>query len=115
MYTLIPTFTAPAAYILFLIYMKISLRNEHSAHRDLNPVYPFIHCSGQDPDWSTWLARAASVMLVMLSAVSIMVLDKSTETFKRQVYDWPADNFFRFTSIYWIVPINWIVLNSHLR
>ena len=54
-------------------------------------------------------------MLVCLSAVSIMLVDKCTENFECQVYDWPADNFFRFVSIFMVIPINWIVLNSGLR
>lgn len=64
MYVVIPTFAAPIAYVLFLIFMKIALRNDQS---------------GQDPDWSTWVARAASVMLCCLAAVSIMIVDKSAE------------------------------------
>ena len=99
MYVLVPTFTAPIAYVLFLIFMKIALRNDQS---------------GQNPDWPTWIARAVSVMLVCLVAVSIMLLDKSMEK-TWEVYEWPADNFFRIVGIFMVIPINWIVLNPGLR
>ena len=64
MNVVIPTFLAPAAYILFIIFMKISLRNDQS---------------GRSPDWSTWIARAAAAVLIFLATVLVMMVDKSAE------------------------------------
>ena len=64
MNVVIPTFLAPAAYILFILFMKISLRNDQS---------------GRSPDWSTWMARAAAAMLIFLATVLVMMVDKSAE------------------------------------
>ena len=61
---LLPSFIAPTAYILFIIFMKISLRNDQS---------------GRDQDWSTWMARTASAMLCFLVVISIIVVDKNAE------------------------------------
>ena len=61
---LIPSFIAPTAYILFILFMKISLRNDQT---------------GQDQDWSSWIARTASAVLCFLVVISIILVDKSAE------------------------------------
>ena len=61
---LLPSVIAPTAYILFIIFMKISLRNDQT---------------GQDQDWSSWIARTASAVLCFLVVISIILVDKSAE------------------------------------
>ena len=62
---LLPSVIAPTAYILFILFMKISLRNDQT---------------GQDQDWSSWIASTtASAVLCFLVVISIILVDKSAE------------------------------------
>ena len=80
-------------YLCFLVSARCYTKNDH-------------HGS----DWSTWVARAASVLSMTLVIVLVILQDKNVN-----VFYWPPNNFFIVTGLYATVPINWMILDTTIR
>ena len=61
-------------------------------------------------DWSTWLARGASVLSMVMVIVFVIIQDKNAS-----VFFWPPNNLFTVTGLYMVVPINWMILDGTIR
>ena len=64
----ISSFVAPIAYILFILFMKFSLRNQNDHY--------YYYYQNQNQDWSIWIARGATSINCFLVVLSMMILDK---------------------------------------
>ena len=82
-------------YLCFLVSARCYTKNDHHGSRI---------------DWSTWVARAASVLSMTLVIVLVILQDKNVNVFL-----WPPNNFLIVTGLYTTVPINWMILDTTIR